>query len=111
MFYCSALKRAAINAGPAPGAAHREAGRPRRPEPAAGTPAPGMWRGGFPPRAATPRPPPPAIEFPEENPEPRFDGKRGLRGQPCSLREVWGSREVPPPGAPGSPGLAGWQAG
>ncbi|XP_075292859.1 eukaryotic translation initiation factor 2-alpha kinase 1 [Opisthocomus hoazin] len=32
-----------------------------------------MWRGGFPPRAAAARPPPPAIEFPEESPEPRFD--------------------------------------
>ncbi|NXX04853.1 E2AK1 kinase, partial [Larus smithsonianus] len=29
-----------------------------------------MWRGGFPPRAAAS---PPAIEFPEESPEPRFD--------------------------------------
>lgn len=36
-----------------------------------------MWRGGFPPGAAAPRVPPPAIEFPEESPEPRFDGKRG----------------------------------
>lgn len=49
------------------------------------TPAPGMWRGeersgrlpGTPPRAGAPHSPPPAIEFPEESLEPRFDGKRG----------------------------------
>ncbi|NWI70198.1 E2AK1 kinase, partial [Todus mexicanus] len=32
-----------------------------------------MWRGELPLRAAAPRPPPAAIEFPEESPEPRFD--------------------------------------
>lgn len=79
-------QRAAIRAGPAPGPPTG-----RRAAPAGGgegrTPAPGMWRGGFPPRAAGRRAPPPAIEFPEESPEPRFDGKRGGRGPPCPLRQ------------------------
>ncbi|KAF1485054.1 Eukaryotic translation initiation factor 2-alpha kinase 1, partial [Eudyptula minor novaehollandiae] len=48
-----------------------------------------MWRGGFPPRAATPRPPPPAIEFPEENPEPRFDES----DVPAELRVANGSQK------------------
>lgn len=53
-----------------------EAGRCRRRGKAASA-APGMWRGReVPPRAAAHRPPP-AIQFPEESPEPRFDGTRG----------------------------------
>lgn len=45
--------------------------------------------------------PVPAIEFPEESPEPRFDGKRGRR-QPCGcagkspLPRLAGGREVEP---------------
>ncbi|NXJ67361.1 E2AK1 kinase, partial [Rostratula benghalensis] len=45
-----------------------------------------MWRGGFPPRAAAP---PPAIEFPEENPEPRFDES----DVPAELRVANGSQK------------------
>ncbi|KAF1397844.1 Eukaryotic translation initiation factor 2-alpha kinase 1, partial [Spheniscus humboldti] len=48
-----------------------------------------MWWGGFPPRAAAPRPPPPAIEFPEENPEPRFDES----DVPAELRVANGSQK------------------
>ncbi|KAF1663341.1 Eukaryotic translation initiation factor 2-alpha kinase 1, partial [Aptenodytes patagonicus] len=48
-----------------------------------------MWRGGFPPRAAAPRPPPPAIEFPEESPEPRFDES----DVPAELRVANGSQK------------------
>lgn len=44
-------------------------------------------------RAAALRAPVPAIEFPEESPEPRFDGKWG-RGQPCG-------RAGKPPLSPG----------
>ncbi|XP_014806901.1 PREDICTED: eukaryotic translation initiation factor 2-alpha kinase 1 isoform X2 [Calidris pugnax] len=45
-----------------------------------------MWRGGFPPRAAAPRP---AIEFPEESPEPRFDES----DVPAELRIANGSQK------------------
>ncbi|XP_032839474.2 eukaryotic translation initiation factor 2-alpha kinase 1 [Tyto alba] len=45
-----------------------------------------MWRGGFPPRAAAP---PPAIEFPEESPEPRFDES----DVPAELRVANGSQK------------------
>ncbi|NXS60303.1 E2AK1 kinase, partial [Brachypteracias leptosomus] len=48
-----------------------------------------MWRGGFPPRAAAPRPPPPAIEFPDESPEPRFDES----DVPAELRVANGSQK------------------
>ncbi|NXF44452.1 E2AK1 kinase, partial [Oceanites oceanicus] len=48
-----------------------------------------MWRGGFPPRAAAPRAPPPAIEFPEESPEPRFDES----DVPAELRVANGSQK------------------
>ncbi|NXL36818.1 E2AK1 kinase, partial [Glaucidium brasilianum] len=48
-----------------------------------------MWRGGFPPRAAAPRAPPPAIEFPEESPEPRFDDS----DVPAELRVANGSQK------------------
>ncbi|XP_075021297.1 eukaryotic translation initiation factor 2-alpha kinase 1 isoform X2 [Calonectris borealis] len=48
-----------------------------------------MWRGGFPPRAAAPRTPPPAIEFPEESPEPRFDES----DVPAELRVANGSQK------------------
>ncbi|NXW93799.1 E2AK1 kinase, partial [Alopecoenas beccarii] len=46
-----------------------------------------MWRGGFPPRAAAPSPP--AIEFPEESPEPRFDES----DVPAELRVANGSQK------------------
>ncbi|KAM6407574.1 eukaryotic translation initiation factor 2-alpha kinase 1 isoform 1-T1 [Rhynochetos jubatus] len=46
-----------------------------------------MRGGGFPPRA--PRAPPPAIEFPEEGPEPRFDES----DVPAELRVVNGSQK------------------
>ncbi|NXW28968.1 E2AK1 kinase, partial [Phaetusa simplex] len=45
-----------------------------------------MWRGGFPPRAAAS---PPAIEFPEESPEPRFDES----DVPAELRVANGSQK------------------
>ncbi|XP_050762111.1 eukaryotic translation initiation factor 2-alpha kinase 1 [Gymnogyps californianus] len=48
-----------------------------------------MWRGGFPPRAAVPRAPPPAIEFPEESSEPRFDES----DVPAELRVANGSQK------------------
>ncbi|XP_059682270.1 eukaryotic translation initiation factor 2-alpha kinase 1 [Gavia stellata] len=48
-----------------------------------------MWRGEFPPRAAAPRAPPPAIEFPEESPEPRFDES----DVPAELRVANGSQK------------------
>ncbi|XP_074775759.1 eukaryotic translation initiation factor 2-alpha kinase 1 isoform X2 [Athene noctua] len=48
-----------------------------------------MWRGGFPPRAAAPRAAPPAIEFPEESPEPRFDDS----DVPAELRVANGSQK------------------
>ncbi|KAM6379201.1 eukaryotic translation initiation factor 2-alpha kinase 1 [Pluvialis apricaria] len=48
-----------------------------------------MWRGGFPPRAAGRRAPPPAIEFPEESPEPRFDES----DVPAELRVANGSQK------------------
>ncbi|NWX07877.1 E2AK1 kinase, partial [Caloenas nicobarica] len=48
-----------------------------------------MWRGVFPPRAAAPRVPPPAIEFPEESPEPRFDES----DVPAELRVANGSQK------------------
>ncbi|XP_064317786.1 eukaryotic translation initiation factor 2-alpha kinase 1 isoform X1 [Phalacrocorax carbo] len=48
-----------------------------------------MWRGGFPPRAAAPRVPPPAIEFPEESPEPHFDES----DVPAELRVANGSQK------------------
>ncbi|NWS51565.1 E2AK1 kinase, partial [Chunga burmeisteri] len=48
-----------------------------------------MWRGGFPPRVAAPRAPPPAIEFPEESPEPRFDES----DVPAELRVANGSQK------------------
>ncbi|XP_074961142.1 eukaryotic translation initiation factor 2-alpha kinase 1 isoform X2 [Phalacrocorax aristotelis] len=48
-----------------------------------------MWRGGFPPRAAAPRAPPPAIEFPEESPEPHFDES----DVPAELRVANGSQK------------------
>ncbi|NXN95558.1 E2AK1 kinase, partial [Rhinopomastus cyanomelas] len=48
-----------------------------------------MWRDGFPPRAAAPRAPPPAIEFPEESPEPRFDES----DVPAELRVANGSQK------------------
>ncbi|NXW00749.1 E2AK1 kinase, partial [Fregetta grallaria] len=48
-----------------------------------------MWRGGFPPRPAAPRVPPPAIEFPEESPEPRFDES----DVPAELRVANGSQK------------------
>ncbi|NXX62291.1 E2AK1 kinase, partial [Scopus umbretta] len=48
-----------------------------------------MWRGGFPPRAAARRAPPPAIEFPEESPEPRFDES----DVPAELRVANGSQK------------------
>ncbi|NXW50744.1 E2AK1 kinase, partial [Nyctiprogne leucopyga] len=48
-----------------------------------------MWGGGFPPGAAAPRAPPPAIEFPEENPEPRFDES----DVPAELRVANGSQK------------------
>ncbi|XP_068278840.1 eukaryotic translation initiation factor 2-alpha kinase 1 [Nyctibius grandis] len=48
-----------------------------------------MWRGGIPPRAAAPRSPPPAIEFPEESPEPRFDES----DVPAELRVANGSQK------------------
>ncbi|XP_021267282.1 eukaryotic translation initiation factor 2-alpha kinase 1 isoform X2 [Numida meleagris] len=43
----------------------------------------------LPPRAAAPRPPPPAIEFPEESPEPRFDES----DVPAELRVANGSQK------------------
>ncbi|NXL58890.1 E2AK1 kinase, partial [Chordeiles acutipennis] len=48
-----------------------------------------MWRGEFPPRAATTRAPPPAIEFPEESAEPRFDES----DVPAELRVANGSQK------------------
>ncbi|KAM6078014.1 eukaryotic translation initiation factor 2-alpha kinase 1 [Theristicus caerulescens] len=48
-----------------------------------------MWRGGFPPRAAGPGAAPPAIEFPEESPEPRFDES----DVPAELRVANGSQK------------------
>ncbi|KAM6114238.1 eukaryotic translation initiation factor 2-alpha kinase 1 [Pterocles gutturalis] len=48
-----------------------------------------MWRGMFPPRAEAPRVPPPAIEFPEESPEPRFDES----DVPAELRVANGSQK------------------
>ncbi|KAM6352358.1 eukaryotic translation initiation factor 2-alpha kinase 1 isoform 2-T2 [Alca torda] len=45
-----------------------------------------MWRGGLPPRAAAS---PPAIEFPEESPEPRFDES----DVPAELRVANGSQK------------------
>ncbi|KQL61537.1 eukaryotic translation initiation factor 2-alpha kinase 1 [Amazona aestiva] len=48
-----------------------------------------MWRGGFPPGAAAPRVLPPAIEFPEESPEPRFDES----DVPAELRVANGSQK------------------
>ncbi|XP_052628316.1 eukaryotic translation initiation factor 2-alpha kinase 1 [Harpia harpyja] len=48
-----------------------------------------MWRRGFPPRAAAPSAPPPAIEFPEESPEPRFDES----DVPAELRVANGSQK------------------
>ncbi|NXP02533.1 E2AK1 kinase, partial [Thinocorus orbignyianus] len=45
-----------------------------------------MWRGGLPPGAAAP---PPAIEFPEESPEPRFDES----DVPAELRVANGSQK------------------
>ncbi|NXE03519.1 E2AK1 kinase, partial [Lophotis ruficrista] len=48
-----------------------------------------MWRGGFPARAAASRAPPPAIEFPEESPEPRFDES----DVPAELRVANGSQK------------------
>ncbi|GAB0196612.1 eukaryotic translation initiation factor 2-alpha kinase 1 [Grus japonensis] len=48
-----------------------------------------MWRGGLPPRAAALRAPPPAIEFPEESPEPRFDES----DVPAELRVANGSQK------------------
>ncbi|NWS44691.1 E2AK1 kinase, partial [Probosciger aterrimus] len=48
-----------------------------------------MWRGGFLPGAAAPRVPPPAIEFPEESPEPRFDES----DVPAELRVANGSQK------------------
>ncbi|NXY89513.1 E2AK1 kinase, partial [Alcedo cyanopectus] len=48
-----------------------------------------MWRGEFSPRAMVPRPPPPAIEFPDENPEPRFDES----DVPAELRVANGSQK------------------
>lgn len=46
---------------------------------AAGT-APGMWRSREVTPGAATRRRPPAIQFPEESPEPRFDGTRGVLG-------------------------------
>ncbi|NWU95484.1 E2AK1 kinase, partial [Upupa epops] len=48
-----------------------------------------MWPGGFPPRAAAPRAPLPAIEFSEESPEPRFDES----DVPAELRVANGSQK------------------
>ncbi|NWR68159.1 E2AK1 kinase, partial [Bucorvus abyssinicus] len=48
-----------------------------------------MWRDGIPPRAAARRAPPPAIEFPEESPEPRFDES----DVPAELRVANGSQK------------------
>ncbi|NXH21029.1 E2AK1 kinase, partial [Bucco capensis] len=48
-----------------------------------------MWRSGLPPRAPTARPPLPAIEFPEESPEPRFDES----DVPAELRVANGSQK------------------
>ncbi|NXG59969.1 E2AK1 kinase, partial [Hemiprocne comata] len=48
-----------------------------------------MWRGGLPPGAGAPRAPPPAIEFPEESPEPRFDES----DVPAELRVANGSQK------------------
>ncbi|XP_055562873.1 eukaryotic translation initiation factor 2-alpha kinase 1 isoform X1 [Falco cherrug] len=48
-----------------------------------------MWRGGLPLRAAGPGAPPPAIEFPEESPEPRFDES----DVPAELRVANGSQK------------------
>ncbi|KAM9598746.1 eukaryotic translation initiation factor 2-alpha kinase 1 [Morphnus guianensis] len=48
-----------------------------------------MWRRGFPPRAAAPSAPSPAIEFPEESPEPRFDES----DVPAELRVANGSQK------------------
>ncbi|NXP45451.1 E2AK1 kinase, partial [Heliornis fulica] len=48
-----------------------------------------MWRGGRPPGAAALRAPPPAIEFPEESPEPRFDES----DVPAELRVANGSQK------------------
>ncbi|NXJ08345.1 E2AK1 kinase, partial [Odontophorus gujanensis] len=49
-----------------------------------------MWRGrDGPPRAAALRPPPPAIQFPEESPEPRFDES----DVPAELRIANGSQK------------------
>ncbi|XP_064529129.1 eukaryotic translation initiation factor 2-alpha kinase 1 isoform X2 [Pseudopipra pipra] len=77
-------QRAAIRAGPAPWAAPGEGGRapPRRAE---GPAVPGMWRGGRAPALRAP----PAIEFPEESPEPRFDES----DVPAELRVANGSQK------------------
>ncbi|KAM6250234.1 eukaryotic translation initiation factor 2-alpha kinase 1 [Porphyrio hochstetteri] len=48
-----------------------------------------MWRGGRPPGAPALRAPPPAIEFPEESPEPRFDES----DVPAELRVANGSQK------------------
>ncbi|NXJ89082.1 E2AK1 kinase, partial [Corythaixoides concolor] len=48
-----------------------------------------MSRGGFPPRVTAPRVPPPAIDFPEESPEPRFDES----DVPAELRVANGSQK------------------
>ncbi|NXI50554.1 E2AK1 kinase, partial [Chloroceryle aenea] len=48
-----------------------------------------MWPGGFSLRATAPRPPPPAIEFPDESPEPRFDES----DVPAELRVANGSQK------------------
>ncbi|NXV81923.1 E2AK1 kinase, partial [Atlantisia rogersi] len=48
-----------------------------------------MWRRGCPPGAAGLRAPPPAIEFPEESPEPRFDES----DVPAELRVANGSQK------------------
>ncbi|NXD79871.1 E2AK1 kinase, partial [Halcyon senegalensis] len=48
-----------------------------------------MWRDGFPLRAAAPRPLPPAVEFPDESPEPRFDES----DVPAELRVANGSQK------------------
>ncbi|XP_030315575.1 eukaryotic translation initiation factor 2-alpha kinase 1 isoform X1 [Calypte anna] len=63
-------QRAAINAGPAPGTAYREAGRPHSAGGSGGWDLCTRHVAGM---AASSRGPPPAIEFPQESPEPRFD--------------------------------------
>ncbi|XP_041892773.1 eukaryotic translation initiation factor 2-alpha kinase 1 isoform X2 [Corvus kubaryi] len=72
-----------------PGPQSRPQGGGRAPPAAAeGTraPAPGMWGGR---RAAALRAPPPAIEYPEESPEPRFDES----DVPAELRVANGSQK------------------